>query len=159
LVLVWWLFFSRASWLDRVGALVVAALTVALFKPLVDKSISGGAMGLMMPMFSIPTQCLALVAGLWASLRVSDRVRRVIVSVALMLGAASFMLVRTAGMFGGGPELHWRWTPTPEDRLLAQPAELMPPPATLPPMRAAIRKDAEWPGFRGPNRDDVIRGV
>ncbi|HEX5071504.1 MAG TPA: PQQ-binding-like beta-propeller repeat protein, partial [Vicinamibacterales bacterium] len=88
-------------------------------------------------------------------------------------------LVRTAGMIGGGGmELHWRWTPTPEERLLAQgnddPAPIVPaaapavettPNSVAPESTAstaatpASSRPADWPGFRGPLRDGVIRGV
>ncbi len=77
-------------------------------------------------------------------------------------------------MSDAGAELHWRWTPTPEDRLLAKGEDtVLPVPETPAPKMAESptpsRPDptprvinvapAEWPGFRGPNRDSIIRGV
>jgi outer membrane protein assembly factor BamB len=50
---------------------------------------------------------------------------------AILLTCAVFTLIRTDGMSGEGNfDLHWRWTPTSEQRLLAQAAsEPAPPPA------------------------------
>lgn len=117
-------------------------------------------MGMLVTMLAIPVMSLALVAGALISRHASVAARRARLAAVILIGAAAFTTVRTAGMIGGGGmELHWRWTPTPEDRLLAQPAALAPPAPVLPPKRDAVRKDPEWPGFRGPGRDGVIRGV
>jgi outer membrane protein assembly factor BamB len=99
-----------------------------------------------------------------------------------------FVLLRTGGVVSGliGSEFHWRWTPTPEERLLAQAAvePTTPPPAPAPAATptapaptqapspsvvadkpaapaapAAVETKADWPGFRGPARDGVVRGV
>ena len=45
IILVWWLFFSRASWVERVGALVVMIAAVFATKLVVHPSIAGGAQG------------------------------------------------------------------------------------------------------------------
>src|SRR5262245_53285223 len=44
---VWWLFFSRAAWIERLGALLLVVAAMALTKPLLDKSIATGAMGML----------------------------------------------------------------------------------------------------------------
>ena len=125
----------------------------------------------------------------------------------ILLACGVWTLVRTDGITGdGGSELAWRWTPTPEERLLAQagdepvappPAPVAPEPTGQPvaartgdeprsaPADARRRKYASqadrspggersgagsadcrgrqhegpWPGFRGPDRDGVVRGV
>jgi len=61
-VVLWWLFFSRAPWLERIGALVMMVLAVLLTRLVVHPSIAGAGMGMMLPIFSIPFMCLALVA-------------------------------------------------------------------------------------------------
>ena len=53
-VVLWWLFFSRAPWSERLGAIVL--MTVALFATsrIVDESIATGAMGMLFPILAIP---------------------------------------------------------------------------------------------------------
>jgi outer membrane protein assembly factor BamB len=94
----------------------------------------------------------------------------------MVVGACT--MVRTAGMIGGGGiEFHWRWTPTPEERLLAT-ANDDPTPAAATPATPSVSpaatssaapavttsapvstRPADWPGFRGPHRDAVIHNV
>ena len=61
-VLVWWLFFSRAPWLERIGAIVLMVAAIVGTYRVVHPSISNGMMGAMLPVFSVPLLCLALVA-------------------------------------------------------------------------------------------------
>jgi len=180
-IVVWWLFFSRARWSERIGAIVLMVIALAITRPLLDKSIAGGAMGGLQYMLAIPLMCLALVG--WAVLTraSSDGRRRASLLVATLLAGASLLLLRTDGVGGGAfSQLQWRWTPTAEDRLLArEPDEPSPPPVpsvaeTIPaqpvvatpnkssapaPLSAAPIHVAEWPGFRGPERSGVVRGV
>ena len=44
-IILWWLFFSRAPWLERVGALVLMVVAVAAIRPFIHTSIAGGAQG------------------------------------------------------------------------------------------------------------------
>jgi len=204
LVVVWWLFFSRAPWSERVGAIVLMLAAVMATKRIVHESIANGMMGMMLPVFSIPVLSLALVASVAASRRLSSGPRRASMVTAILLACGVMTLVRTGGVTGdAASELHWRWTQTPEERLLAQagdepvapspappaaetPAQQVPghPPTTPasapPPAQAAGKpvaapaagestarptdpereqRDADWPGFRGPARDGVVRGV
>src|SRR5262249_59823036 len=64
-VLVWWLFFSRAPWSERVGALALMAVGMFATSRLVHESIATGAMGMLLPFLAIPVLCLALVG--WAA--------------------------------------------------------------------------------------------
>jgi outer membrane protein assembly factor BamB len=184
---VWWLFFSRAAWVERVGAIVLAVIALLATYRLVHESIAGGMMGGLLIIYSIPLLGLALVVWAVATRNLADRARRAWLVVALFAACGSFTLLRTAGSFGAGSEFHWRWTPTPEQRLLAEagdePKPLpppAPPPAPVPAVKeppardvpdvpvttktevvtpAPVATPAEWPGFRGPERDSVIRGV
>jgi outer membrane protein assembly factor BamB len=120
-VTLWWLFFSRAPWLERVGALVLMALAVPATRLLVHPSVARAGMGNMLYIFAIPVLCLALVAWAVATRRLSAGPRRLGLVAAILLGCGLLTLVRTGGVSGDGQaDLHWRWTPTPEDLLLAQ---------------------------------------
>src|SRR6266540_1070896 len=71
-VVVWWLFFSRAPWSERVGAIVLMVVAVVATKRLVHQSIANGMMGMMLIGYAIPALSLALVAGAVASRRLSS---------------------------------------------------------------------------------------
>ncbi len=201
-IVLWWVLFSRAPWSERIGAVVVMVVAVFATRAIVHPSIANAGMNRMMPIFSIPMMALGLVAWAAASRRLSTGLRRISMVGAILLACGLFTLVRTGGVTGDGiSDLHWRWTPTPEDRLLAQagdeplvlargePKPL--PPSTVPPaapaaaetskespaakpaaaatpasisetepaIPAVVPTKAEWPGFRGPNRDSIVRGV
>ena len=194
-ILVWWLFFSRAPWIERVGAIVVGAIALTATSYVVHESISNGLMRRMLPVIGVPILCLALVVAVVATRRRTTGARRWSIVVALVIACGLFTLLRTGGITGQlDLDIHWRWTPTPEDRLLARAAnepiavppavappgtpapEPAPPPATSPaaaataPSAAAVEKPAaapdpdstriaEWPGFRGPDRNGVVRGT
>ena len=188
-ILLWWLFFSRAAWIERIGAIVVLILGTLLTKLVVDPSIAGGMMGRMLYIVAIPaTFGPVFVAWAVATRNLPDAVRRATMVVAILLACGVWTLARTDGVKGeAAAQLAWRWTPTAEERLLAQPAEepkaIAPvaAPAETPaaekrpdPPAAAVTtreetsasasapapvRTAEWPGFRGPQRDGAIPGV
>ena len=211
LVLLWWLFFSRAPWSERLGAIALMAAAVTATFPLVHRSIANGMMGFMLIVYSIPVLSLALVAWAAGSRRLSTGLRRASLVGSILLACAVFTLIRTSGMTGdAASDLHWRWTPTPEERLLAQARDeplasvpAAPAPASnaaasapeTPPARtadepasatasseaktadkpggtdaagrpvtadadpAAAKSRAEWPGFRGPERDGITHAA
>ena len=69
--------------------------------------------------------------------------RRAVIVLAIAAASGSFALLRTGGVTGGGDtDIHFRWTPTAEDRLLAQVRELPPPPAPKPAPVPVISDDA-----------------
>jgi outer membrane protein assembly factor BamB len=180
-VFIWWLFFSRARWVDRLGAMVVMVAAWIAMRPLLDKSILGGAMGAL-PVFGFTVFAIALVVWAAATPRMARGARRASLVVAMVAAAGLCTLVRTAGIHRGF-DLHWRWTPSPEELLLAQPDD---EPAAIPaettvatavpensPAVAAATTPAdetrssliatesapEWPGFRGIHRDGAINNV
>jgi outer membrane protein assembly factor BamB len=118
---VWWLFLSRAPWLERLAAVVAMVLAVLVTRPFLDKSIAGGAMGALQYGLSVPLMCLALVAWAFGTRRLSDRARRVSLPAVMLLTCAFVTLLRTDGIGGATIfELRWRWMPTAEERLLAE---------------------------------------
>lgn len=193
-IVIWWLFFSRAAWSERIGAIVLMIVAIAATRLAAHPSIAGGMMGMMVPFYAVPATLLPLFV-LWAvaTRRLPDRTRRLTMVVAILLGCGVWTLVRTDGIMGeSAAQLAWRWTPTAEERLLAQgddtPAPVLAPAA--PPATSATAPahpvasatvmptepgasatkttaaaapataiTAEWSGFRGPQRDSVIRNV
>ncbi len=199
-IVVWWLVFSRAPWPERLAAPLLMTVGGVLTSLVVHESVRGGHMGMMLPLYLAPVLGLALVAWAVVSQRLPDAIRLATMAGAIALACVPFALLRTGGVIGAGSELHWRWTPTPEQRLLAEakpeavtatpspgPAPALAPPAAVPAAEAPASRspaaagdtppagaDAEagrgvasseavarvaWPGFRGPHRDSVVRGV
>jgi outer membrane protein assembly factor BamB len=179
-IAIWWVFFSRAPWSERVGALLLIAVALTVASQFLDVSIATGMMGYMFPVYAIPVMALALVA--WAVIagKFPVEARRIALLVVVALTAGGWTMVRTEGFSGyidHGFAL--RWTKTPEERLLAlandepaAPAAAAAPAATAVdagvvtpvvspsvPSPAKVSAPAEWPGFRGPARDGVVRGV
>jgi outer membrane protein assembly factor BamB len=129
-VLVWWLFFSRAPWAERLGAIALMIVAVLVTKRIVHISISNGLMGMMLAVYSIPPVSLALVASAAVGRSLSSGARRAVMAIAILLACGVFTIVRTGGITGAGTsDLHWRWTATAEERLLAQAADEPPAPA------------------------------
>jgi outer membrane protein assembly factor BamB len=182
-IIVWWVFFSRAPWSERLGAVALAVVALVATSRLIHVSIRTGMMGMMFPMYSIMVLTPALVAWAVATRRLSDGLRRATMVATILLACAVWTLLRTEGISGAGAQLAWRWTKTPEQRLLAQagdePAAPPSAPAAAPTPRegpgpvarsgnvpaalvstpAAAVEHAEWPGFRGPARDGIARGA
>jgi outer membrane protein assembly factor BamB len=151
LVLVWWLFLSRAVWIERIGVVVLMAVAMFATSRIVDNSIATGAMGMLFPILAIPGLSLALV--LWAVLsqHFSTRTRYATMAASILVACGVWTLVRTGGFTGEFKnDLHWRWTPTPEERLLSQSAaepltpRVAPETATLP-AKPLIKPDTATP--------------
>ncbi len=159
-IVVWWLFFSRAPWPERLGA--VGLMIVALFATsrIIHVSIATGAMGMLFPVLAIPVLSLAFVVGVVASRRLSDGPRRAAMVATILLACGAWALVRTGGLTANfDNDLAWRWSKTPEERLLARAGDEPTALASVLGAPAAAKTGADWPGFRGPDRDGVVRGV
>lgn len=160
-ILIWWLFFSHASWPERLGALALIPIALSVTWRLVHKSIAGGMMGLLLFIYAIPLVCLALVA--WAVVcgRLLDGRRRVLLVTVVLLACLPLTLVRTDGITGdSASQFAWRWSPTAEQKLMAQAADGLDHKKATPPAEAnsPAMIEPQWPGFRGPERDGVVRG-
>jgi outer membrane protein assembly factor BamB len=185
-VLVWWIFFSRAPWSDRIGATILMAVAMLGTLRIVHESIATGAQGMLLPILAIPGLALALVASAAIGRRLSEPSRRAAMAAAILAACGLWALVRTGGFTGNfDNDLNWRWAKTPEERLLeaggarrpagapaapSLPAPPKPAPAKVAapvaeasvsprPTRTAAAKISEWPGFRGPRRDGTVPGV
>jgi len=155
-IAVWWLLFSRARWFERVSAIALIVLALYVTSHIIHISLQNGGMGYLFFVVAVPFMSLALVGWAAATRHLSDGVRRVSLVAAILLVCAGFALLRTGGINGyADSDWHWRWSKTPEQKLLAQAEELAPlptnPPTTTP--------GAGWPGFRGAARDGVVHGT
>jgi outer membrane protein assembly factor BamB len=130
-IVLWWVFFSRAAWSERLGAIVLMIVGMIATKNIVDVSLATGAQGMLLYFLAIPGICLALVTWAVATRNLSNGLRRVTMAAAILLACGVWALVRTGGFTAEmHNDLHWRWTPTPEERLVARSGAL--PPAPLP---------------------------
>ena len=147
LLLLWWLIFSRARWYERVGAIVVIVAAGFAQRYLVDPSIAGGAMNNLSYILVVPTLSAALVVWAAVSRRLSATGRLGAVLPAVALGILPYTLVRTGGVSGSGAsDMHWRWSLTPEQQLLAQAAnEKVDAPPPAPPAAASVAPAAVEP--------------
>lgn len=156
IILLWWLFFSRAPWIERILALVLIVLALIGTKRVVHESIAGGAMGMLLYVLAIPVFSMGLV--LWATVTryFSAGKRRLAFVPMIILCCGVFMVLRTGGLTAEfNNDLHWRWSKTPEQRMLALNNEQ---PATSN-ASAAANTETGWSGFRGPQRDGTVHGV
>src|SRR5918995_1204289 len=76
-IVVWWMFFSRAPWSERVGAIILMIVVVVATKLVVHESIAGAGMGMLLYISSIPYLSLALVAWALATRSLPAGARRV----------------------------------------------------------------------------------
>jgi outer membrane protein assembly factor BamB len=153
-VVCWWLLASRLSWVDRLAVPAVFGAAAAAVFFLADRTID------LFPLmiYALPTATTAWVAWLLLTPFLGWQARRVGLVAVLLLAWGYFALVRMEGIDGSfEAAFAWRWSPTDEDRFLAE---------------AATRSDAkaldskalklgpgDWPGFRGPGRDGRLAGV
>ena len=184
-LVIWWAFFSRARRWERFGslALIVAAMGATWWL----KHPSMWLPWLFA--YAIPILSLAFVTWAVATSRLSNRVRHATMVATILIACFGWLLLRQDGINGDHvATFGWRWRASSEERLLAQtgeeqtstPASSTPstaapaapetaaspsPSATAEPSKqpaasaAANERRAEWPGFRGPKRDGVVRGV
>lgn len=152
LLSLWWLFWSRVPWADRfIGLLLfVAAFIFILFThPREHGQFFFFAAA---PILTTGTIIVlaATMAGPWKSQRFK--------AIVFMFGCAVlFSLLRVEDVSSNlFPILKWRWTASSED-LLAKSV-----PATSPGGKAEVPEKPgpmDWPGFRGADRDGIVKGV
>ena len=194
-IIIWWLFFSRAPWIERLGAIVLMAAAILVTWRFVDISIATGAMGGLLPLLATPPLMVLFVASTALTRTQPTTTRRITMAATIVVACGMWTLVKTGGFDSNfHNDLMWRWAATKEDRLVADPSAALPsasPPLArveapasaasgmstaattlgatdaeapaVPPSVAVTsvkqNASAEWPGFRGPRRDGIVRGV
>jgi outer membrane protein assembly factor BamB len=117
-IVVWWAFFSHAPRLERWGAVLMMIVALALTSRLLDVSVATAGRGMMFIFLSIPLLSFVFVISVMVSHRLADRPRRAVLLAAILLASGGWALVRINGV--NPLDFAWRWSPTPEERLLAQ---------------------------------------
>jgi outer membrane protein assembly factor BamB len=152
-VAAWWLFASRLRWTDRLLVPLINTAAAGLALLWCHPSFSYGLL-----MYALPLVTSAWVLWLVVTPFLSWPARRIGLLLLLVAAWGASTLVRLDGVTGSfSAEFNWRWAPTAEDRFLAEHG------ATSPGVAAADEvvtlQPGDWPGFRGPERDGVVRGV
>ncbi len=156
-VVVWWAFLSRAPRSERWGAVLLMVVALAATSRIIHESIATGGMGMQFFIYAVPVLSLAFVGWALVSRHLPDGPRRAAMVATILLACGGWTLLRSAGITGeGAADFAWRWSETPEERLLAEAGD---EPTALPSAPVAAETGAEWPGFRGPGRDSIIRSV
>ncbi|MEM7306559.1 MAG: PQQ-binding-like beta-propeller repeat protein [Planctomycetota bacterium] len=178
----WWCFFSRAPRGERWIAAALVVLALAATPLALDVSVSTSMQGLMFPVYATPVLSALFVA--WAAFgrRLAGGARWAALVVVLVLACVPWALVRTGGFTGDlDHDFAWRWSKTPEELLLEADDDLAVAPTVADADAGAAPEDGQddpgapdgaeasadeatapapaWPGFRGPARDGVARGV
>ncbi|HQV32068.1 MAG TPA: PQQ-binding-like beta-propeller repeat protein [Calditrichia bacterium] len=155
LIFIWWLFFSRVSWVERLSGMAFIVLTVVVLRFFQDKSIATGMMGLMYYFFSLPVAALTLVAWSVLTRKWDAAARRLAFVVAMLLAFGVWTLLRVNGIAANGEtDFAWRWSETAEEQLLAN--ETVETEAVA---EVDSTVESVWPGFRGPRRNGILTGV
>ena len=156
LILLWWLFLSRASLKEKSFGLLGIAVMLAVTTALSDKSIRGfGTM-----IYAIPWGMTAFAGALIGCELFGISRRTLAALVAALIGFGFWDLVRTDEIYGDfRASQSWRWEPTAEDRFLAGLATSQREHAPVAQETDVLTTAPEWPAFRGPNRDGRQPGI
>ena len=156
-LIAWWAFFSRGPGFERWTSIALMIVALAVTSRHIDKSLSTSMMGMMFMLYSIPV--LSLVFFIWVviSRSFSQTIRQITMIIVILAGSGYWLLLRSSGMDGESRHFFaWRWSKTPEQRLMEATSNKL---ASIPLDLASMAAEAEWPGFRGPARDGIIHNV
>jgi outer membrane protein assembly factor BamB len=160
-IVLWLLFASRLRWSDRLFVVGTLAAATAGTTVAADASFRGIAL----LVYALPVALSALLGWLMLSFLFPWPIRRAGVLLVFVAVGVGCSLLRIDGMDGSFvAKFNWRWTPTPEQKLLAelksQPAQPSGVQRAAPQGHADLSEQAgDWPGFRGPRRDGRLLGV
>ena len=132
---------------------VVALWTTRQF---LHESVATAGMGVLFFMYAIPVLSLAFVAWAVVTRNQSGSLRLATMMATIVLASGVWTLVRTDGVSATGSDFAWRWSKTPEERLLAQTGDEPIVPVSSP---VTMGEAAGWSGFRGNRRNGTVPGV
>ena len=157
-VLVWWLFLSRARWVDRLTMPVLFAALGAATYYFADPTFQGKPpfRGMPLIMYGLPLVTTAWVVWLTVGAWLSWPIRRVGLVLVLLLACGASDAARFDGVDGSFKgELSLRWSLTAEQKFQAERAGRE---ASGETSTEKLPTEAEWPGFRGADRLGRLTG-
>ena len=165
LFLIWWLFFSRVRWVDRVQGLAacaaIGAIAVYLFHPTLKGTQPQETMfGL--TFIVLPVVFTGWVLWLWLGRSFNRPIRWAGLVAVFMLTWGYFTTLRVDGYTGAfAMESSFRWDPTADQLALAARAANKPaaPTGDVATAKPLELHSGDWPGFRGAKRDGRLTGV
>jgi outer membrane protein assembly factor BamB len=155
LILLWWLTLSRANWTERLIGLVgvIAAIATAVY--LMDKTMLGPPIVVL----TMPTTIAAFAVTLILTSGMLTFRRTLLAILCSFLVAGCSALLKNDGARGDFSfGFDWRWKPTPEEVFLTSRAASTKTETIGQPTTESF-SNPTWPGFRGPRRDGVQRGL
>jgi outer membrane protein assembly factor BamB len=158
LLILWWMFFSRVSRLDKVA--VIGTLVAAFGATALVSLDSFGIFGLVL--YAVPFVEVVWVGLLLISVFLAWPIRRAVLLAGIVVSVGIFSLLRFNGTDGAfNADISWRWTPTAEANTMAK-LKALDAEKKIEPVPTAVAKielqPGDWPGFRGPDRDSVVHG-
>jgi hypothetical protein len=118
-----------------------------------------GSMGFGLLMYALPVALTAVVVWLVIMRGAPTLTMRLGLLAAALASWGYFTLLRIDGVDGNlSAQRSWRWDDTAEQKRLAELGSSAPAPRNEPLSLAAVSA-ADWPEFRGPARDGVVRGT
>ncbi|HEY1785314.1 MAG TPA: PQQ-binding-like beta-propeller repeat protein, partial [Pirellulales bacterium] len=158
LFLIWWGTNRGVRWTDRL--LGIAAVVGGCVLAVRGMHPSVGFYGALI--MALPIGLTIWVVWLMAGGRRSRFVRCWGAILSLLPIWILFGLTRSFGIDGNlHADMHWRWTPSPEELLIAERTRAGDKTGVLPIADAAplTLEPGDWPGLRGKNRDGIVRDL
>jgi outer membrane protein assembly factor BamB len=154
--LVWWWVRRRVRFADRLFGFAAVVGTGVVAAQFCHPSV-GGVFGLLIG--GAPIVLTALVGWMVLARVAPAGCQRLGLLAAVTLAWGFLTLIRTDGLDGEQHmAIHWRWTPTAEELVLAEKSRSADAPRPVAAAAALTLSPGDWPGFRGPGRVSVVRG-
>jgi len=154
-ILIWWTFARRVSWRDRllgVGAGILALVLVVL---VADKSLIFALMSEAIPLALLLLGIALLLTRSW-----DWKKRRWLLASCVAIGLLPWTAFRVTGQRGDlGFEVLPRWGKTAEAHFLDARRASGTADSAHREKGSLVGVPSTWPGFRGPSRDGIVRGV
>jgi outer membrane protein assembly factor BamB len=160
LILLWWITFSRAGWLESFLGLIGVAAVFGLTWALADKTMREVPP---VALISIPMGLIGFAVGAILLGKSAPPIRTLAAVALAAIGFGYSALTRNEGMRGNAAmDLAWRWNPSAEEQLLlakssGESADLSTAGFNAEQISQWVAQP-EWPAFRGDDRSSQYAG-